>query len=214
MKVSPIGMLVIAVGVLVAVACWVVGYFGLPNEVTHRNLAENPKLAVSVTNGKASATQTSAAGASTSGAASKPLAQLDKAAKTVDLNITTNQDMAFNGYAKGALKISVPTGWTVKVTFSNSSTIQHSVGFTDWAHRQGSSFPAAFSHSLMPGFQSGITSSHAPVSFQFTADKAGKYAMVCGIPGHAAMGMWDELDVSNHLQTPTVTTDKGTQKVS
>lgn len=210
-------MLVIAVCVLAAVACWVVGYFGLPNEVTHRNLAENPKLAVSVTSGKTSATRntSSAAGLpASSTAVSKPLAQLDKAAKTVDLNITTNQDMAFNGYSKGALKIAVPTGWTVKVTFSNSSTIQHSVGFTDWAHRQGNSFPAAFSHSLMQGFQSGITSSHAPVSFQFTADKAGKYAMVCGIPGHAAMGMWDEFDVSDHLQAPTVTTAKGTQKVS
>lgn len=216
-QLSPAGLTVVAIGALVAIAFWVVGFFGLPNDVTHRNLAQNPKLAVSVatTNANKGGGTSPSSPSSQSGAGqTAPIAKLDKAAKTIDLNITTDQDMAFNGYSKGALKIAVPTGWTVKVKFSDTSNIQHSVGFTDWSHRQGTTFPAAFSHSLMPGFQTGITSSHPPVAFQFKADKAGKYAMVCGIPGHASMGMWDEFDVSNNLSSPTITTDKGTQKAS
>jgi uncharacterized cupredoxin-like copper-binding protein len=214
MKLSPAGVIVVVVCALAGIAFWVVGYFGLPNDVTHRNVQANPKLAVSATATNNSSGSSSGTTKGAGGAQAKPLAQLDKAAKTVDLNITTDQDMAFNGYSKGTLKIAVPTGWTVKVTFSDSSSIQHSVGFTDWNHRQATTFPAAFPHSLMPHFTTGITSNDQPVTFSFVADKAGKYAMVCGIPGHAAAGMWDEFDVSGNLRTPTVTTDKGTQKVS
>ncbi len=42
--------------------------------------------------------------------------------------------------------------------------------------------------------------------FSFIADKAGKYAIVCGVPGHDAAGMWDTLVVSDSAATATIST--------
>jgi hypothetical protein len=48
------------------------------------------------------------------------------------------------------------------------------------------------------------------VKFSFTADKAGQYAFVCGVPGHAAGGMWDEFDVSDSAKNVTIAADNKT----
>jgi hypothetical protein len=66
----------------------------------------------------------------------------------------------------------------------------------------------------MDKFDTGLQSSDPPVKFSFKADKAGQYAMVCGVPGHAQGGMWDELDISATAQAPTITTPSGTVTVS
>jgi uncharacterized cupredoxin-like copper-binding protein len=34
------------------------------------------------------------------------------------------------------------------------------------------------------------------VHFSFVANKAGTYAIVCAVPGHAVAGMWDVLKVT------------------
>ncbi len=44
------------------------------------------------------------------------------------------------------------------------------------------------------------------VTLSFIADKTGKYAIVCGVAGHAAMGMWDTFVVSDLVNIPTITT--------
>jgi hypothetical protein len=45
-------------------------------------------------------------------------------------------------------------------------------------------------------------------SLSFVADKPGRYWIMCGVPGHAAGGMWDWLVISDSVKTPTVETTK------
>jgi sulfocyanin len=208
MKFSPVGMLVVAIGAVVAIIIWIVGYFGLPNEDTHRNLASNPPIESSVTNQTANGAANNAAGAAPAG----PWYTLDKAPKTLDLAIASlagDDPMNFEGYGKGDMKITVPAGWKVNVTYTNqqSGGITHSVGFVNWAQRQAKDgqFTPAFTGSVGPtnNFSNGVPAGQ-PVKYSFTADKAGQYAIVCGVPTHASMGMWDEFDVSASAQAPTI----------
>ncbi|MBX6353100.1 MAG: hypothetical protein IRZ10_07160 [Thermoflavifilum sp.] len=220
MKLSPVGVLVVALGGLVAIIMWIVGYFGLPNAVTHRNLAENPPIesSINATGGTAGGAAPAAPGGGTQAQAA--WYALGKDPKSLDLTITAqagNNPMNFNGYGKGDLKIQVPVGWKVNVKFVNQQgQVPHSVGFVQWADRQSPTgqFTPAFNGSTGPEdkFKSGVTSEGE--SFSFTADKAGQYAMVCGVPGHAAAGMWDEFDVDAKLTSPVIVTpDKGTVTV-
>ncbi|MBX6353511.1 MAG: hypothetical protein IRZ10_09255 [Thermoflavifilum sp.] len=211
------GLLISAIGVVLGIVLWVVAYFELPNDVSHRNLAANPPVATSV--GNTTGTSTGSAGNSTGQGTSGNTAfySLGPGQNTLTLNIegvTTDAGMTFNGYNNGQLKITVPVGWTVQVHFVNKDTnMPHSVGFVPWSQRTGSSFTAAFPGSLMNNFQSGIQATDPAVEFSFKATTAGQYAMVCGIPGHAANGMWDEFDVSSSAKSPTITTPSGTVTV-
>jgi sulfocyanin len=217
MKFSPVGMLVITLGAVVAIIIWVVGYFGLPNVDTHRNLAANPNIESSVGN---AANGTAPAGGAAAAPAG-PWYTLDKAPKTLNLAIASvagDDPMNFNGYSKGALKITVPVGWKVNITYNNQQTggITHSVGFVDWSQRQSPNgqFTPAFTGSVGPTdkFSNGVPSGQ-PIQYAFTADKAGQYALVCGVPTHAAGGMWDEFDVSASVQSPTINADGKTVTV-
>jgi sulfocyanin len=205
-----------ALGVVLGIVLWIAAYVKLPNDVTHRNLAANPPIESSVSN----ATATASAGSnSTTGSASTSTTAFyspGSAPKTLNLNlegISNDSGMTFNGYNKGALKVTVPVGWTVHVHFVDKDAMPHSVGFVPWNERTGGPFSAAFPGSLMDKFETGIQSSDPPVEFSFTADKAGQYAMVCGVPGHATAGMWDEFDVSATAKAPTITTPSGTVTV-
>lgn len=48
MKVSPLGVVVGALGAIVGIVIWVVGYFILPNSDTHRDMNHNPAIQTSV----------------------------------------------------------------------------------------------------------------------------------------------------------------------
>ena len=217
MKFSPLGVLVVFLGAFTAIIFWVVGYFGLPNADTHRDLANNKPVQSSVT-------QTGGGGTTDASSGKGQQAtwySLDKQPKTLDLNITTentSNPMNFNDYSKGALKILVPVGWKVNIHFVNKQgPINHSVGFVPWSQRESATgqFTEAFAGSVGPKdkFSNGVPGGQ-PYDFSFTADKAGQYAMVCGVPGHAAAGMWDEFDVDATATAPAITTDKGTITVS
>jgi len=220
MKISPVGVLVVLMGLVIGIIIWIVAYFGLPNADTHRTISQNPPVATSVTGNAGGTTATGTGGAGA--AAQTPFYSLDKTAKTLDLNLSSgdskdNSGLNFNGYSAGKLIITVPVGWKVNVTYANKdSQMPHSLGFTTWAHRNDASanFPAAFPNSIGPKFNSGITSTDKPIQFSFTAATAGQYAFVCGIPGHAAGGMWNEFDVSASAKAPTVNTGSGAVTVS
>ncbi|MCL6517599.1 sulfocyanin-like copper-binding protein [Alicyclobacillus sp.] len=218
MKLSPLGVLVVALGGLVAIIVWVVGYIGLPNEVTHRNLAENPQVQTSA-NAAGTAAGTAAGAGGQAGQQQAAWYALGKDPKSIDLTITAqagDNPMNFNGFGKGDLKIKVPVGWKVNITFVNQQgQVPHSVGFVQWADRESPSgqFTPAFQGSVGDEnqFKMGVTS--AGEKFSFVADKAGQYAMVCGVPGHAAAGMWDEFDVDASADAPVITTPQGTVTV-
>jgi hypothetical protein len=54
----------------------------------------------------------------------------------------------------------------------------------------------------VPNPGTGAADMKSPQVFSFTVDKAGTYALVCGVPGHAVAGMWDVLKVAN-VAAPT-----------
>lgn len=67
MKLSPVGVMVVTLGALVGIIIWVVGYIGLPNNVTHANLKQNPPIKTSVNQTAATSNGTGNSTGSTSG---------------------------------------------------------------------------------------------------------------------------------------------------
>ncbi len=132
------------------------------------------------------------------------------ASHTVTVPLVAGQTPAdggfnFNGYGHGGMTVEVPAGWKVVVQFRNASALPHSAMIAPVAAAQAGVPPAtpAFAggaaRDLTTGLAQGVTA-----TFSFTAAKPGTYAIVCGVPGHAAAGMWDKLVVSASARTPTV----------
>lgn len=111
-----------------------------------------------------------------------------------------NNDMNFDGYGNGAMTVTVPKGWQVKVHFLNTDESQsHSamiVPFRDHALPLIIPSMVAFPKAYTPKPNEG-SGSNAHATFTFVANRAGHYALVCGVPTHAEMGMWDRLTVSS-----------------
>jgi sulfocyanin len=135
---------------------------------------------------------------------------VDKDNKTVTLDITSaqtndNNGFNFNGYSNGSMTVTVPLNWTVAVMFVNkSSSMPHSLVVVPYANRTSSGgFQPAFTGASTPQPEAGILA--GPMQhIAFTANKEGKYAFVCGIPGHASSGLWDTFNVSSSATIPTV----------
>lgn len=110
-----------------------------------------------------------------------------------------NNDMNFDGYGNGSMNVMIPLGWTIKVDFVNTDNSQvHSamiVPLKDHNLPLITTAMLAFPKASTP-FPNQGTSQGIHQSFQFTASKAGQYAIVCGIATHAEMGMWDRLIIS------------------
>lgn len=130
----------------------------------------------------------------------------DDAAKTVTLNVVAGQGNAnnnwnFNGFANGAATVTVPTGYTVTLNFTNQDpNMAHSVGISEKPAGPWSATPAAtpvFANAVSsnPTSMTDATKTGASETVTFTADRAGQYAMVCYVPGHAAAGMWINFNV-------------------
>ena len=110
-----------------------------------------------------------------------------------------NNDMNFNGYGNGSMTVTIPMGWHVKVDFVNTDNSQvHSamiVPLRDHNLPLITTAMLAFPKASTP-FPNQGTNQGVHQSFHFTASKAGRYAIVCGIATHAEMGMWDRLVIS------------------
>lgn len=127
----------------------------------------------------------------------------DPATKTANLTIVAAYNQVgsgfnFDGYNNGHLTITVPTGARVVAAFTNKADLAHSAVVTPYADRtMAGNFPLAFPGASSPNPGSGAAKVKVAQVFTFTAGKAGRYAIVCGVPGHALGGMWDELVVAN-----------------
>ncbi|MGH7408448.1 MAG: sulfocyanin-like copper-binding protein, partial [Candidatus Methylomirabilales bacterium] len=60
-------------------------------------------------------------------------------------------------------------------------------------------FPRALTNQLVPGMMAGQND-----SFEFVADKEGRFLWFCGVAGHGVTGMWDYLVVSKEATVPSV----------
>jgi len=135
---------------------------------------------------------------------------LHAASHTAEVTITANKTasggLAFNGYHRGEMTVTVPVGWQVVVHFENVDTAAHSVAvLPSGAHTQmtPASSPA-FAGATTPNFSSGIAKGPQQ-TFTFEASKAGTYEFLCGVSGHAISGQWDTLVVSATATAPSVT---------
>jgi|SRR5579872_1670574 len=139
-------------------------------------------------------------------AASKSVAFVIKMAENGN-----NGTFNFNGYARGEMAITVPLGWKVHMHVINigEGAIPHSLEIADVTEVMPSegvtpaAFDGAYTAELLPGLGVGKSD-----DVDFTADKAGKYWMLCGVPGHAQGGMWDWFVVSSSATQPSVTISK------
>jgi FtsP/CotA-like multicopper oxidase with cupredoxin domain len=133
--------------------------------------------------------------------------EVDHEARTVTLTMTAgetpdNNYWNFNGFVRGEVAISVPEGYAVTIEVINRDpNMAHSLGISaelsNFAVPPAPEpvFPGAITENpqsmlegTMPGESETIT---------FVAQAAGRYSMVCYIPGHTAIGMWLFFDVSS-----------------
>lgn len=140
--------------------------------------------------------------------------KIDKVHKTLTVKVianatNANSGMNFDGYSNGDMQIQIPQGWLVQVSFQNhSSMMPHSAMIVPLnQHSKVSGFTPAFPRASTPSPTSG-TMQGMTLLFKFKANKSGKFALICGLPGHSAGGMWDKVTVSSKFKTPSVMVTK------
>lgn len=132
---------------------------------------------------------------------------MHRSARTVDVRLWagTHHHFNFNGYSNGFMTITVPLGWRVRVHFVNKeSGFLHSAMIVPFAQvTANDALSPAFPGAFTPHPASG-TPANVPQTFAFSASRAGKYAIVCAVPGYIQSGMWDVLIVSRTAAAPSI----------
>jgi plastocyanin len=121
-----------------------------------------------------------------------------------------NGALNLNGFGDGELTFTVPAGWHVVIHFINhDGMLAHSgvVVADSLLPTAGASSPA-FSQAVTLKAQEGLTATEHD-DMKFVADKAGSYLIICGVPGHAAAGMWIRLKVEPGADRPLLTATPG-----
>jgi plastocyanin len=120
----------------------------------------------------------------------------DAATKTLTWTVVAgyggvNHGLSFDGEADGAMKVTVPSGWSVTVDFSNVGTTNHSAVIVT---STGTTpvFPGAETPDPTMGTAPGQTA-----TFNFAASQVGSYRLACLMPGHEAAGMWETFTVAS-----------------
>ena len=113
----------------------------------------------------------------------------------------------FDGYARGAMTIVVPVGTKVTFPYYNDDIVPHSLGVVAGSPTNVPSLPSqpAFPQAATKNFQQGLATNQGD-TITFVADKPGTYLIVCGVPGHAASGMWVLFQVSPVAKRPQILT--------
>lgn len=143
-----------------------------------------------------------------------PFVYADAAAKKAVVQViaadtSNNAGFNFDGYAKGQANFVVPVGWTISLEFSNKSATPHDMALTANLnpHVAPIAPTGAESPIAIPGpttITHGLTATDGTIVAGFSSNAAGKYYLVCGVPGHIAAGMWDYLTVSATAKQPSV----------
>jgi len=139
----------------------------------------------------------------------------DVSTKTVQFQLIAgfsglNGALNFNGFGDGGLTVTVPAGWHVVIHFMNhDGMLAHSgvVIADSVVPTTGASSPA-FSQAVTLRVQEGLTSTERD-DMKFVADKAGSYLIICGVPGHAAAGMWIRFKVEAGAERPFLAATPG-----
>jgi hypothetical protein len=111
----------------------------------------------------------------------------------------SNNGFNFDGYGRGELLVTVPSGWRVRVRCTNHGTIGHSCAVV----RGPMTVTPAFRGAATPILPQG-----ASTTFSFVASRTGSYRFACLVPGHEEARMYDVLEVTRGGK-PTITARAG-----
>ena len=132
----------------------------------------------------------------------------DAQKKTASIMLTAgynglNDALNYNGGARGSQGVSVPLGWTILVSVTNrDSDLQHSAIVVRQMLPPPEEMPApAFAGAAVRQLEDGVPEGDT-ASFEFVADKRGRFMIACGVPGHAQGGMWMRLTISDGIDRP------------
>ena len=132
----------------------------------------------------------------------------DDAAKTVTvaLVVTPGQGGArINGHRGGDLQIVVPIGWTVQWDWrSADSTTSHSLVLMEEREKlptEGGR--AVFTNAMTKSVTAGLAAGQVDHT-TFTADQAGWFWLLCGVPGHALGGEYIGLRIDPEAKTASI----------
>jgi hypothetical protein len=134
----------------------------------------------------------------------------DAAAKTVTIALqATRGERAglINGHGRGELQIVVPLNWTVQWDWRNAdSTSPHSlVVMAEREKLPTEGGRSAFTNAMTRTVTDGLPAGQGDRT-SFTADEAGWYWLLCGVPGHAIAGEYLGLRVDPEARTASVKT--------
>jgi uncharacterized cupredoxin-like copper-binding protein len=135
---------------------------------------------------------------------------VDSAGRTVSLSLEVlagghHGSATLAGYDHGGVQVVVPLNWTVKWTWVNhDSTMNHSlVVMAEREKLPPEGGRPALENAMSRAVTSGLKPNQRDVT-TFTADQAGWYWVLCGVPGHAIQGEWIGLKVDREAGTVTV----------
>jgi sulfocyanin SoxE-like protein len=131
---------------------------------------------------------------------------VDSAGRTATLTLEVTgspRGPLINGYRAGEARIIVPLGWTVRWNWRNAdSSSAHSL--VVMVQREKIPLEGgrpAFSNAMTRAVTTGLPPGGTDQS-TFTADEAGWYWLMCGVPSHALQGEWLELRVDPNAKVP------------
>lgn len=135
---------------------------------------------------------------------------VDSAGRTVSLALEAlgggpEGIATMNGLHHGQAQLTVPFSWTVGWTWVNHDSVQvHSL--VVMAEREKLPLEGgrpALDNALSRAVLTGMKPGQRDVT-TFTADPAGWYWMLCGVPGHAIRGEWIGLKVDRDATLPSL----------
>ncbi|EQD59789.1 sulfocyanin, partial [mine drainage metagenome] len=112
---------------------------------------------------------------------------------------SANGGFNFDGRSDGNLVYIVPLGWRVTMVVHNSGTFPHSAVVSNRSTSVSPVFDGASTPNPLVGMRAGSTQ-----TITFTAGRAGRYTIVCAVPGHAPEGMWIRFVVSRTASRASV----------
>jgi len=129
----------------------------------------------------------------------------DAGSKTVTLTLISafNSKLGgfnFNGGSNGDQTVTIPLGWQVNTAVTNKDAIPHSAIIIPGTKP----LPGAPDQPVIGGaYTNQLAPQNGHDTMNFKAAPAGTYFIACGIPGHAASGMYITLVISATATAPT-----------
>ena len=125
----------------------------------------------------------------------------DAASNTVTFKLVAGP-FVFNGAGNGEATLTLPPKSNVVINFVQDDGTPHSAevasGDGPVPNSGGNpAIPRAYTNKVIEGLAQGATD-----VMKFTAPDAGKYRIICGVPGHATGGMWIWLAIDPSAKRP------------